>query len=372
MERRAPRIAFLRMGPHPIPNRLLPDALVSVSGSVEVYDVEAAVRRDPLAWLVNPVFVLFEHGRSLLRGSVRPWKAFFTTTWMFRRMSRLARRFVERGDFDLTLQIQSLFDARSPGLPHFVYTDHTHLANLGYPEFDPRTLRGGRWIALERALYEGAATVFTRSRHVSASLCTQYGLAPERVECVGAGSNARVPDGEPRGRDPRAPRILFVGVDWERKGGPDLLAAFARLHGDHPEARLVIVGCEPTIDAPGVEVHGRCPVEEVHRHFEAASIFCLPVYREPFGVVFVEAMHYALPVVATRVGAIPDLVESGENGWLVEVGDVAGLTASLDRLLREPESREKMGARSRDRARADYTWPRVAERIANTMREMVE
>jgi glycosyltransferase involved in cell wall biosynthesis len=269
---------------------------------------------------------------------------------------------VQANAFDWTIQIQSLFDAHAPGIPHFVYTDHTHLANLGYPDFDPRALRSPRWVALERALYANARRVFTRSSHVSASLVDQYRCDPRRTVCVGAGSNAAVPE-DPIARPGSRQEILFVGVDWERKGGPELAAAFDRIRRHHPRATLSVVGCEPPLAQPGVRVHGRCPVEEVHRHYERADIFCLPTRREPFGIAFVEALHHGLPVVATRIGAVPDLVEHGENGYLVEVGDVDAIATCLDRLLADPALRRRMGAAGRERARARYTWPAVARRM---------
>lgn len=367
------RVAFLRMGPHPIPNRLLPPELATALGGadLDVFDVEAAARRDLLTRLVNPFFVLAEHGLSLARRRIRPWRAYFTTTWMFRRMSRLARRFVERGAYDLSFQIQSLFDARAAGTPHFVYTDHTHLANLAYPDFDRRTLRGERWLALERRLYARASAVFTRSQHVSRSLIAHYGCTPERVVCAGAGSNARVCDELAAEQRQGPPRILFVGVDWERKGGPELVEAFSRLRDRHPEARLTIVGCRPPFDLANVDVVGYCPLESVHLHYQRAAIFCLPVHREPFGVAFVEAMHHGLPIVSTPVGAVPDLVQHGANGFLIGIGDVDELASSLDRLLSDPECRRKMGERSRERARAGYTWPAVARKMADTIWEQL-
>jgi glycosyltransferase involved in cell wall biosynthesis len=367
------RVAFVRMGPHPIPNRLLPPELASALGArVEIFDVEAAARRDVATWILNPLYVLREFGWDLLHGRIRPWKAFFTTTWMFRRMSRLARRFVEESAFDLTFQIQSLFDARVPGVPHFVYTDHTHLANLDYPDFDRHALRGEHWLALERDLYAGAAAVFTRSQHVSKSLVDRYGCPAERVLCVGAGSNAQISDEPLPERDSDAPRVLFVGTDWERKGGPELIEAFARVRTSHPDARVTIVGCRPSIDEPNVDVVGYCPVESVHAYYRDASIFCLPVHREPFGVAIVEAMHHALPIVGTRVGALIDLVQDDVNGFLVPVGDVDALASCLDRLLSDPELPKKMGDRSRERARAGYMWPLVAEKMAAMIMETLQ
>jgi len=365
------RIGFARMGPHPIPNRLLADALArAVPGArVSVLDLEPLARANRAASLANAAFVAAEHGRNLARGLVRPWQAFFSTTYMFRWMSRHARDWALAHEFDWTIQIQSLFDARAPGIPHFVYTDHTHFNNLDYPDFDPRALRCPRWLALERALYRDARTVFTRSAHVSAALVDRYGCDPARVVCVGAGSNAHVP-ARPIERSRDGQDVLFVGVDWERKGGPELLAAFERVRRTHPRATLTIVGCSPPIYAPGVRVLGRVPVTEVHRHYEHADVFCLPTRHEPFGVAFVEALHHELPIVGTRIGAVPDLIEHGKNGFLVEVGDVDGLAAHLAQLLDDAALRRRMGATGGRRARENYTWSAVAQRIDERVRSV--
>ena len=365
------RIGFARMGPHPIPNRLLVDALAAEwpGARISVLDLEARARSDRGAVVRNAPFVAAEHGLELARGLVRPWQAFFSTTFMFRWMSHSARAWAQAHRFDLTIQIQSLFDARTPEIPHFVYTDHTHLTNLDYPDFDPRRLRSPRWIGLERELYRAAHTVFTRSAHVSASLVDRYGCDPARIACVGAGSNARVPE-HPLARARTGQEILFVGVDWERKGGSDLAEAFARVRRRHPDATLTIVGCAPELDQPGCRVVGRCSVDEIHRYYQRADVFCLPTRREPFGVAFVEALHHGLPVVATRIGAVPDLVHHGVNGFVVEVADVDGLALHLERLLGDAALRHRMGAEGQRRARDRYTWNAVARRITETVQSL--
>jgi glycosyltransferase involved in cell wall biosynthesis len=371
-EMRPQRIGFVRMGPHPIPNRLLAGALAEAlpRAQIAVLDLEPLVRADRAAMIANAPFVAAEHGRNLARGRVRPWQAFFTTTFLFRWMSQRARAWAEAQRCSWTIQIQSLFDARVPGIPHFVYTDHTHLANLGYPDFDPSALRSDRWVALERALYQSAHGVFTRSTHVSASLVGDYGCESARVVCVGAGSNAAVP-AQPVERAKGGQNILFVGVDWERKGGPELIAAFDRVRSRHPRATLTVVGCAPPLTVPGSGILGRRPVEEMHLHYRRADLFCLPTRREPFGVAFVEALHHGLPIVATRIGAVPDLVEHGANGFLIEVGDVDGLAAHLDRLLGDSALRLRMGAAGERRARDRYTWSAVARRITETVHAVI-
>ncbi len=364
------RIGFSRIGPHPIPNRLLVDELRAALPNAEVcvLDLEALARSDRRAMLTNAAFVAAEHGWKLATRRVRPWQAFFGTTFMFRWMSRRASEWAQAQGFDWTIQIQSLFDARAPGIPHFVFTDHTHLVNLGYPHFDPRALRSPRWIALERESYHAATLVFSRSAHVTASLVDQYGLDPAHVVCVGGGSNVRVPEQTVAHRD-AGQNILFVGVDWVRKGGPDLVAAFQRVRRRHPRATLTIVGCKPSLDLPGVRVLGRRPIEEVHEHYEQADVFCLPTRREPFGVAFVEALHFGLPIVATRVGAVPDLIDHGVHGLLSEIDDVDSLANHLGQLLRDADLRRRMGDAGQARARDRYTWGAVARRMIDTVQK---
>ena len=64
----------------------------------------------------------------------------------------------------------------------------------------------------------------------------------------------------------------------------------------------------------GVKVVGRVPREDLHRHFSQARVFALPTLLEAFGIVFVEALHFGLPIIGTTIGAVPEMVEDGVNG----------------------------------------------------------
>jgi glycosyltransferase involved in cell wall biosynthesis len=295
------------MGPHPIPNRLLAKALEDViPGRASRCSISRRSRAPTARHARERAFVAAEHGRNLARGLVRPWQAFFSTTYMFRWMSRRARDWALAHEFDWTIQIQSLFDARAPGIPHFVYTDHTTSTISTIPtSIRARcTRRAGsrssaRCIARRGPSSRAARTCLHRSSTATAAI--------PRASSASARARTR---GFRRIRSsdrPRARTSLFVGVDWERKGGPELLAAFERVRSSHPRATLTVVGCSPSVYAPGCRVLGGCPVGEVHRHYERADVFCLPTRREPFGVAFVEALHHGLPIVATRIGAVPDL-----------------------------------------------------------------
>jgi len=248
-----------------------------------------------------------------------------------------------------------------------LYTDHTHLENLRYPDFDPRKLRGPAWLALERKLDASTTRLLTRSRNVAASMIEDYGADPDRTLVVGSGSNVDFGSAWFERADrpsSQEVRILFVGKDWVRKGGPDLLEAFGRVHAAHPETRLVVVGPTDLLPAPGLEALGHRTLEELREIYRDADVFCLPTRLEPFGVVILEAMHAGLRVIATRIGAMPDLVEEGRSVHLVPPGDPDALEQALLRLVEDAELRRRMGERGRERALTDFSWDGVADRVA--------
>lgn len=314
--------------------------------------------------LPNLCHVARDYGADLLARRVSLREAYFRTPYAFRKIHGAMRHFIDPQRHVFSFQMQSLYDTSVAGVPHFVYTDHTHLSNLAYPDFDRRSLRSPEWVALERRLYERAATVFTRSTNVARDLTTRYGIPADRVACVYAGSNVDVAWSGPSDDSGYASRrILFVGFDWMRKGGPDLLRAFRSVLQVHPDAELVIAGAAPPVDVPRCTVLGPLPPEELSRHYARASVFCLPTRREPFGIAFIEAMAHRLPIVATRVGAVPDMVEEGLNGHLVEPGDVPGLAQALIGLMGDPARCALYGRRGYERAMDRFTWPRTGERI---------
>lgn len=138
--------------------------------------------------------------------------------------------------------------------------------------------------------------------------------------------------------------ILFVGNLVRGKGVDELLDAFAAVHSRHPAARLIIVGDGPRrtvlaarAAAKGigdrVELRGRIPHRELPAVMARASMLVLPSYSEGTPRVILEAMAMQLPVVATSVGGIPDMVADGRSGLLVPAGSITRLAAAIERVL---------------------------------------
>ena len=102
-----------------------------------------------------------------------------------------------------------------------------------------------------------------------------------------------------------------------------------------------------------------------------ASVFVCPSVYEPLGIVNLEAMACATPVVASRVGGIPEVVDDGRTGLLVDPGDEPALAASVNALLADPSRAAAMGAAGRERAVAEFSWTTIAERTVELYRSLV-
>jgi glycosyltransferase involved in cell wall biosynthesis len=369
-----PRIAFIQMGEFSHINRNVHAQLQkNFPGSpVDIIDIAKLSLRAPLKKSLQYFAAGVHYGAKAWRSRGAMDAYGLHTPYLFHRAKHTLRKLLANRGYAFTMQTQSVFDASQPGVPHFLYTDHTHQTNLYYPGFDRSAMYSRHWIDLEKTIYENVRMNFTMSSHVKRSIIEHYGVDPSHVELVYIGSNVAIPDE----RDLPAERyrnkeILFVGIDWERKGGPLLAQAFEQVLKTVPDARLTIIGCSPTLNLPNCRVLGRLPLNEVAAHYKTASLFCMPTQNEPFGIVFLEAFAHRLPVVATNIGALPDMVENGVSGFLVEPTDVDALTAHLIALLTAPAMCEQFGRAGFAKMQDTYTWDATGKRMARSIRAVI-
>ena len=292
--------------------------------------------------------------------------------FFFRRISKITLDHLLKKKYDFTFQTQSLYDFSLPAVPHFVYTDHTHLAGLYWPDFKTKDQNPKRCIQLEEKLYKKSSCIFVMSTHVQKSLVEHYGINVDKIEVVGAGINTDNYRMEPRSYDSYSTKnILFVGVEWERKGGVQLFEAFKLVLKKIPDATLTIVGCVPYIQHPNVNVVGKIPIEKVSDYYNQASVFCMPTRLEPFGIVFLEAMYHQLPIVASNIGAANDFIEDNKNGYLLPPDDTVGISNQLIYLLSNPNICQIMGKGNQLIVAEGYTWECVAKKMeARILKEL--
>jgi glycosyltransferase involved in cell wall biosynthesis len=196
---------------------------------------------------------------------------------------------------------------------------------------------------------------------------------------------AALPPDVPVDRGSDAFHVLFVGALSRDKGVFDLIDAAADLLADFPEARVTLIG-------PGAEPRAREHVaaaaarhgiarriclpgprygEEKVTAFLEADVLCLPSYHEAFPCTILEGMAAGLPIVATTVGGIPDVVRPPTNGLLVTPGDVPALGRALCALAADRLQARAMGAHNAFTVRAEYTVPIIVEKIATLYQEML-
>ncbi|MEM7131404.1 MAG: glycosyltransferase family 4 protein [Chloroflexota bacterium] len=372
---KAHRIAFFKAGSFSHINHQIEEILRTEFPEypVDVFEIERLVRPHQRILLTNLFFLIsdYQHRLSTTKGVLR--KQFYRTTYLFRQIKALAQKVLKAKPYIFSFQTQSLFDASTPDIPHFIYTDHSILANLAYPGFAYSSIDAlypPALLTLEREIYQNAERVFTMGKFVAENLMGQYDCQPEQIICVGGGSNTYV-DAPSTTRDYTKKNILFVGVNWERKGGPDLAQAYMQIHKAHPDSTLTIVGCQPDMILPNCHVAGPVAPANVQSYFDNASIFCLPSKREPFGVALIEASLARLPVVSTTIGAIPDIILHGASGMLVSPGDISGLEDALDRLLCSPTLCQQMGMIGHAHIKENFTWDIVGHTIANHIRRSI-
>jgi glycosyltransferase involved in cell wall biosynthesis len=219
--------------------------------------------------------------------------------------------------------------------------------------------------------------VFTFSEYLRQSFIRAYGVPAERVFNVGGGINLSEPPPPDPAKTYTAPRILFIGTEFVRKGGPQLLTAFKIVRERIPAAELHIVGPAAIDNLPaGATLHGHlskadsAQKQRLEQLFRSATLFALPSLYEPFGIAPLEAMLYQLPAVLTDAWALREFVTPGVNGALVEKGSAEDLAEKLVVLLSDPDKLAAMGAHARETVLARYTWQSVAARMAEAIQSL--
>ncbi len=263
-----------------------------------------------------------------------------------------------------------LHPAHLPGRTVTLFVDQC-MANImhyarrhGFPggyEIHARTWRE-QW-AWQNSVFRQASLVFTASEWTRAAIIRQHGATPERVVTVGFGASIKPPSSAVPAPCREPGTLLFVGYEWERKGGPLLVDAFRTLRQAIPDARLIVAGCQPVLDEPGVTVLGPVGKEDLAILYARATLFVMPSLYEPFGIVYLEAMRYGLPVVALRRNAASEIVDDGVTGALCDADSPHALAALLRQLLDQPAILFTMSAAATENVARHWTWEAVARRM---------
>jgi glycosyltransferase involved in cell wall biosynthesis len=169
------------------------------------------------------------------------------------------------------------------------------------------------------------------------------------------------------------PYILFVGFDWEQKGGPLLLEACRLLWREGRRFRLVVVGCRPQIDDELVDVIGPLNTvipadrEQLSQLYAGARCLALLSAFETLGMVILEAGLMGVPTVSTLTGSRSEVIVDGTTGMLARDRTAPAVADALRVLVGDEATALTMGAAARAHVEANFTWASVADRALSGM-----
>lgn len=323
---------------------------------------------------VNPVWEKV-HGLQTVRWRILPWHseqsvkkriAFFLWKRHFRpafhqfcrehRVAAINLHYPGPVAFTLDIIIKR-FEVAIPLILSFHGADLTNLRSAGASEVM-------QW----QRLLKRAGKVVVCSHDLEKRIIATFGqdVAPYVIHngldviAFAAMANTSSPIGE---------RIILNVAKFEQKKGQDVLVqAFTHIADDYADLKLVFVGATDkalsslqelcVINGIQERVHffPDVPHHQVAEFFRQATIFVLPSRQEPFGIVLLEAAAFSLPVAASRVGGIPEILTDGVTGRLVAPDNPAELALCLRSLLECPEAAHEMGARLRHHVVTSFTW----------------
>lgn len=237
-----------------------------------------------------------------------------------------------------------------------------------------------------RGLYRAADVIVTPSNHLRDEVLrldpsleprisvVYNGVDAPRLRAIAGSADAALPP-ELKGRR----YVLNVGSFEPRKAQDVLLRAFRRVVDAVPDARLVLVGgAGPWSPRMAAMIAEAGLTGHVHRYESApfttvvallrhAELLALPSRHETFGIALIEAGLFGVPAVATRVGGIPEVIEDGVNGRLIEPEDADVLSERIAELLRSPADRHRLGAAMRRSVDERFGWDRARESYARIL-----
>ena len=319
-------------------------------------------------------------------------------SYMLNRDPGYAKRVAANAEAQLKkLQYDVIF---SPGSLPFVYlqtdkpmvfwTDATFDAMVGfYPGWDKLSalcLKYGN--SAEQTAIDKSSLVLYASDWARASAIDRYGANPDKIKQVPFGANMEaVPTLEEvrraihRRQQVKSVNLLFVGIDWERKGGDLAVETVVKLREKGVDAVLTLVGSQlpdrfsmPFVKHyPLLKKSVKEDAEKLQELYQQATFFILPTRAECFGVVFAEAGAYGLPVITSNVGGCPSAVKDSYSGFCLSLTDFASAAVKkIQLLLNAPELYEQFSLHAYERFNNELNWGVIGKRVVGALQSVVK
>lgn len=258
---------------------------------------------------------------------------------------------------------------REDGVKHYLYCDQTWALSLAHrpdrADYSRRAIE--IFEDVERAALDSAEHIFTFGHYVRDHMIAHYGLPPEKVTAVGSGMGQIEPYDQ--AKDYSRPHLLFVAKHlFAAKGGNLLVDAFRIAQQHRPDLVLNIVGDPASAShvaaQPGIHFHPHLPWRELQRLYRVSTLLVQPMLNDPWGQVYLEALLSRTPVVGLRRNGLPEIVENGLHGFLVDDADPQALAWTILDALSDQQRLAEMGWSGQQHVLQTYSWDAVANRIA--------
>jgi glycosyltransferase involved in cell wall biosynthesis len=257
--------------------------------------------------------------------------------------------------------------------PFLISTDMTPIQNTQtYSQYGQRPLyfRIFKWFRHKQysKLFYNARRIISWTNWARSSLISDYSVDANKVEVLPPGIDLKKWQPDHLSHDGPL-RILFVGSDFHRKGGELLLSAFRTL----PEgmSELIIVTKTSIPPEPGITLYQNIKPNspELIALFKSSDLFVFPSKAEAFGIAAVEASASELPIIATSVGGLKEVVVHNETGMLIEPDDQDALVENIRLIAENPNLRKQLGQAGRAHVEAHFNGFKNANRLVNILGE---
>lgn len=317
--------------------------------------------------------------------NMKKWKfRYRINTNLYKVMTGIAKRKVKKiadNDYDVILQIGAWYDMTNFKNKKVVSYHDGNLKTLlkspyGHPDIKLKYIK--KALEHEGNIYKKIDHIFPMSKWLASSFQNDFGIPAKKITPVGAGINLPyVLNVGKKCYDSH--KILFIGKDFQRKGGKILLGAFERVKRVVKDANLTMIGpfIENSLLPEGVTCLGPISklnkegVELILKEYSSASIFVMPSLYEPFGIVFAEAMAHKLPCIGTNICAMPEIIDDGITGFIVPPYEEEALAIRIIELLKEPEMCREMGEQGYFKYNTTYRWDVVTSKIVETIQAII-
>lgn len=250
---------------------------------------------------------------------------------------------------------------------HYLYTDATwnlwskQSAYMG--KYSKKLMNDAE--LLDKNSYEQYRHIFTISEYVKANIADHYQIDPDKITVVGTGVGVIKPYfGEKKFNNGK---ILFVAKGrFEDKGGDLVIDAFKKALETNPDLELSIVGQRSYTDKthhPKIKTYGFLPLEDLQEMFETHSLFLMPAYNEPWGLVYLEALSCKMPIVGLNRNAFPEISNYGECGFGLDDPDAELLAKTITDAFNNTEKLSQMAEAGQKYCLSKFTWEHSVDKI---------